>query len=168
MTTITGRVWLFGDDLNTDVIHPPQFFSLDEEKVKSGLFHGLDPGIQPSLRPGDVLVGGHNFGCGSSRETSVRALKLNGIGAIIAIDFARIFFRNCTNNGIPCLTPSRAQDLDVLRAGHVVEVDPGRARMTTETGEEIPLDPPGQFVQRIWQAGGLLSLLPDPRPERGV
>ncbi|RCG24734.1 aconitate hydratase [Streptomyces diacarni] len=168
MTTITGRVWLFGDDLNTDVIHPPQFFSLDEEKVRAGLFHGLDPGIQPRLRPGDVLVGGHNFGCGSSRETSVRSLKLNGIGALIALDFARIFFRNCTNNGIPCLTLARARDLQALRPGQVVNVDPEQARMTTEEGEEIPLDPPGGFVQRIWQAGGLLALLPDSRPERGA
>ncbi|MFF3768157.1 3-isopropylmalate dehydratase [Streptomyces sp. NPDC001922] len=168
MTTINGRVWLFGDDLNTDVIHPPQFFSLDEEKVKRGLFHGLDPDIQPSLRPGDVLVGGRNFGCGSSRETSVRSLKLNGIGAIVAVDFARIFFRNCTNNGIPCLTFARAQDLGVLRAGMRVDVSPGQARMTTDGGQELPLDPPGPFVQRIWRAGGLLSLLPGPRSERGA
>jgi 3-isopropylmalate/(R)-2-methylmalate dehydratase small subunit len=166
MIPIKGRVWLFGDDLNTDVIHPPQFFSLDEEKVKRGLFHGLDPAIQPSLRPGDVLVGGRNFGCGSSRETSVRSIKLNGIGAIVAVDFARIFFRNCTNNGIPCLTLLRAQDLGLLRAGQLVEVHPERARLTTDSGVDIPLDPPGPFVQRIWHKGGLLSLLPGARSER--
>ncbi|MBZ4320469.1 LeuD/DmdB family oxidoreductase small subunit [Streptomyces huiliensis] len=168
MMTIKGRVWRFGDDLNTDVIHPPQFFSLDDEKVKRGLFHGLDPELQPSLRPGDVLVGGRNFGCGSSRETSVRSLRLNGIGALIAVDFARIFFRNCTNNGLPCLTLARAEDLKSLCAGGRVEVDTERALVTTDTGEEIPLEPPGAFVRRVWEAGGLLSLLPDARTGWGV
>jgi 3-isopropylmalate/(R)-2-methylmalate dehydratase small subunit len=166
MKSIKGRVWLFGDDLNTDVIHPPQFFSLDEERVKRGLFHGLDPDIQPNLRPGDVLVGGRNFGCGSSRETSVRSLKLNGIGAIVAVNFARIFFRNATNNGIPCLALARDQDLRLLCAGQVVEVSPEQARMTTDSGRDVALDPPGQFILRIWQAGGLLSLLPGAHSER--
>ncbi|WP_052488806.1 aconitate hydratase [Streptomyces sp. 150FB] len=165
---ITGRVWLFGDNLNTDVIHPPQFFSLDEAKVKRGLFHGLDPDIQPGLLPGDILVGGRNFGCGSSRETSIRSLKLNGIGAIVAVDFARIFFRNCTNNGIPCLTPTDPGDLDLLRRHQVVEIDAGEGRMTSDTGDTIALDPPGQFVQRVWRAGGLLPLLPGPRAGREV
>jgi len=160
MTPIKGRVWLFGDDLNTDVIHPPQFFSLEEEKVRQGLFRGLDPDIQPSLRPGDILVGGRNFGCGSSRETSIRSLKLNCIGAIIAVDFARIFFRNCTNNGLPCLTFAQAEDLGRLRQHQTVEVRPTEALLSTDTGETVRLDPPGSFVQRIWQSGGLLSLLP--------
>ncbi|MFJ7239307.1 hypothetical protein ACIQWB_19505 [Streptomyces olivaceus] len=163
MTPIRGRTWLFGDDLNTDVIHPPQFFSLDEEKVKRGLFHGLDPDIQPNLRPGDVLIGGRNFGCGSSRETSVRSLKLNGIGAIVAVDFARIFFRNCTNNGVPCLTLAQPDQRDLLRAGRTVEIDPTAGRLTTDAGEHVSLDPPGEFVQRVWQVGGLLALLPGAR-----
>ncbi|MCX5233510.1 hypothetical protein [Streptomyces sp. NBC_00233] len=165
MTPITGRVWLFGDNLNTDVIHAPQFFSLDPDKVKRGLFHGLDPDIQPSMRPGDVLVGGHNFGCGSSRETSVRSLKLNQIGAIIAIDFARIFFRNATNNGIPCLTLACAKDLRRLHQHQVIEAFPAEARMTTDTGDELPLVQPGAFVRRIWEAGGLLSMLPEAKTE---
>ncbi|HEX3782043.1 MAG TPA: hypothetical protein VHX38_20455 [Pseudonocardiaceae bacterium] len=168
MTPITGRAWLFGDNLNTDVIHPPQFYSLDEDKVKQGLFHGLDPNIQPSLRAGDVLIGGRNFGCGSSRETSIRSLKLNGIGAIVAVDFARIFFRNATNNGIPCLTLAHPDDLLRVRAGETVVVSPGQARLTIESGQRIVLDPPGEFVQRIWQAGGLLSLLPGSSSERGA
>ncbi len=160
MAPIRGRVWLFGDDLNTDVIHPPQFFSLDPEKVKRGLFHGLDPSIQPALEPGDVLVGGHNFGCGSSRETSIQALKLNRVGAILALDFARIFFRSATNNGLVCLTFARPADRDRLRAGERLAISPSEARAVTADGEELPLDPPGAFVQRIWEAGGLLALLP--------
>lgn len=165
MNPISGRVWLFGNDLNTDVIHPPQFFSLDDEKVKRGLFHGLDPDIQPSLRPGDVLVGGRNFGCGSSRETSIRSIALNRIGAIVAIDFARIFLRNATNNGIPCLTPTDPDDLRQLRPGQTVEICPDQAVMRTDTGQDIRLDPPGPFIQRIWEAGGLLALLPTARTD---
>jgi 3-isopropylmalate dehydratase small subunit len=160
ISPIRGRIWLFGDDLNTDVIHPPQFFSLDPEKVKRGLFNGLDPTIQPNLQPGDILVGGRNFGCGSSRETSMRALKLNQIGAIVALDFARIFFRNATNNGLPCLTFANAADLARLQQLQRAEIEPARAIMKTEGGAEIQLEPPGHFILSIWQAGGLLAMLP--------
>jgi 3-isopropylmalate/(R)-2-methylmalate dehydratase small subunit len=160
IAAIRGRLWLFGDDLNTDVIHPPQFFSLDPEKVKRGLFHGLDPNIQPNLQPGDILVGGRNFGCGSSRETSMRALKLNQIGAIIALDFARIFFRNATNNGLPCLTFANAADLGRLQQLQHAEIQPACALLTTDSGVTIQLEPPGHFIMSIWQAGGLLAMLP--------
>ena len=160
MSPIRGRVWLFGDDVNTDVIHPPQFFSLDPEKVKSGLFHGLDPTLQPRLEPGDVLVGGRNFGCGSSRETCVQSLRLNRIGAILALDFARIFFRSATNQGLPCLTFRDPADRLRLETGQRVEVFPGESRLRTDAGLDIALEPPGAFVLQIWTAGGLLSLLP--------
>jgi 3-isopropylmalate dehydratase small subunit len=82
-TTITGSSWVFGDDMNTDVIHAPDYFSLDEARVRLGLFQRLDPSIQQRLQPGDILVGGRNFGCGSSRETVIRSLKLNQVGAIV-------------------------------------------------------------------------------------
>ncbi|KAA2266623.1 aconitate hydratase [Solihabitans fulvus] len=158
---MSGRIWLFGDDVNTDVIHPPAFYSLDPDKVRRGLFHGYDPKIQQEIRPGDVLVAGRNFGCGSSRETSVRAIKLNHVGAVLAVDFARIFFRNATNNGLPCLTFTRQEDLLSLRQGQHVTVNLEDATLVTEDGVRIPLDQPGAFVRRIWAAGGLLSLLPN-------
>jgi 3-isopropylmalate dehydratase small subunit len=162
MTTdaISGRVWLFGDDVNTDVLHPPQFFSLDPERVKLGLFHGIDPSLQARLAPGDVIVAGRNFGCGSSRETSLRSFKLNQIGAVVALDFARIFFRNATNNGLPCLTVADASALARVRQGMRVTISPAAACMELEDGAVIALDPPGEFVRKIWSAGGLLELLP--------
>ena len=162
MTGVEGRVWLFGDDVNTDVIHPPAFYSLDPDKVRRGLFHGYDPDMQPGIEPGDVVVAGRNFGCGSSRETSIRALKLNDIGAVVAVDFARIFFRSATNNGLPCLTFTNPEDVTRLHKGQRVTVDPDEAILRTEQGEPIPLTPPGDFVRRIWAAGGLLNLLPAP------
>ena len=162
MTTdaISGRVWVFGDDVNTDVLHPPQFFSLNPERVKLGLFHGIDPSLQARLEPGDVVVAGRNFGCGSSRETSLRSFKLNHIGAVVAIDFARIFFRNATNNGLPCLTFSDPAALALVRQGMRARIEPAAARMELADGTRIPLEPPGEFVRKIWSAGGLLELLP--------
>lgn len=154
------RCWMFGDDVNTDVIHPPTFFSLDPEVVKRGLFHGYDPTLQPSLTPGDVLVGGSNFGCGSSRETSIRSLKLNHIGCIVAVSFARIFFRNATNNGLPCATFARACDKAELVPGEAIEVDLDTNQLRTANGRTLELAPPGEFVKKIWRAGGLLGLLP--------
>ena len=163
MTPVRGRVWKFGDDMNTDVIHPPSFYSLDPAVVKRGLFHGFDPTLQSRITPGDVLVAGRNFGCGSSRETSIRSLKLNEIGAIIAVDFARIFFRNATNNGLPCLRFADASDYERVHDGQHLGVSFDDWRATTDRGEAIALEPAGEFICKIWQAGGLLGLLDDPR-----
>lgn len=162
MASIRGRVWLFGDDLNTDVIHPPDFFSLDPEKVKRGLFNKFDASIQPRIQPGDVIVAGRNFGCGSSRETSIRSLLLNRIGAVVAVDFARIFFRNATNHGLPCLVLSDAKDLNLIRGGQEITISTEQGILETSAGGKINLGIPGRFVQQIWSAGGLLGLLPKP------
>jgi 3-isopropylmalate dehydratase small subunit len=163
MQAISGRVWVFGDDINTDVLHPPQFFSLESERVKLGLFHGIDPSLQAQLEPGDIVVAGRNFGCGSSRETSLRAFKLNRIGAVVAVDFARIFFRNATNNGLPCLTFEDPAARALVHQGIRARIHPEAARMELDDGTHIALDPPGEFVRRIWSAGGLLELLPHMR-----
>jgi 3-isopropylmalate dehydratase small subunit len=158
---IEGVAWVFGDDLNTDVIHPPEYFSLDPERVRQGLFAKYDPKMVGRLRGGDVLVAGRNFGCGSSRETSIRALLLNGISAIVAVDFARIFFRSATNNGLPCVTFADAGDLGRVSHGSRVRIMLSDGIMSTVDGQHIRLDPPGAFVRRVWAAGGLLGLLPE-------
>ncbi len=155
-----GRVWAFGDHVNTDVIHPPDYFSLDPAKVKRGLFAKYDPTLQERITPGDILVGGVNFGCGSSRETSIKSLKLNAIGAIVAVDFARIFFRSATNNGIPCLQLRDPADVARASSARSARISLARWTFTTETGEEIPLVPASDFIVRIWRAGGLLAMLP--------
>ena len=157
---INGIAWVFGDDLNTDVIHPPEYFSLDPVRVRQGLFAKYDPSMVSRIRKGDVLVAGRNFGCGSSRETSIRSLLLNGISAVVAVDFARIFFRSATNNGLPCLTFADPGDLARVPNGNRVTVLPDEGIMSTVDGRHIALQPPGQFVRRIWAAGGLLGLLP--------
>ena len=101
---ITGKTWLFGDHLNTDVIHPPDYFSLNPDVVKKGLFARLDSTIQQRIEANDIIVGGKNFGCGSSREHAPQSLNKWGIRGIIGQSFAEIFFGNCCAMGIPCFT----------------------------------------------------------------
>lgn len=158
--TITGRAWVFGDDLNTDVIHPPEFFSLHPDKVKKGLFHKLDPTLQSRLEPGDILVGGRNFGCGSSRETSMRSLLLNEVGAIVAVSFARIFFRNATNNGLRCFTFAQPDAPQRVDAGDRLTIDVSASQLRLPSGDSLDLAPTGPFIQKIWAAGGLLNMPP--------
>jgi 3-isopropylmalate/(R)-2-methylmalate dehydratase small subunit len=98
---IRGRAFVFGDNINTDLIHPAKYFSLDYKKIKEGLFKGIDSSLAKRIsEKNSVIVAGKNFGCGSSREVSAQAFVLNNIKVIIAESFARIFFRNCINQGI--------------------------------------------------------------------
>jgi len=156
---LSGRAWVFGDDINTDVIHPPQFFSLDPAIVRRGLFNGLDPELQGRLEPGDIVVAGRNFGCGSSRETSIQSLQLNQIGAVVAVDFARIFFRNATNNALPCVNFADPADRKKIHAGQRIELCFDEWTLCTDAGDRVDLDPAGSFVRSVWEAGGLLQLL---------
>lgn len=164
MNDIEGTVWRFGDHVNTDVIHPPDWFSLDPETVRTGLFRRFDPSLQARFRPGDLLVAGCNFGCGSSRETSVRSLTLNRVGAILAQSFARIFFRNATNAGIPCLVFADPGDLERVAAGRTARVSVADWTLTLDDGARVALEPVPEFVVRIWRAGGLLETLPPAGP----
>jgi 3-isopropylmalate dehydratase small subunit len=152
--------WVFGDNLNTDVLHPPSYFSLEQEIVKQGLFKGIDPTLQERVRPGDLIIAGRNFGCGSSRETSIRSLKWNGIAGIVAIDFARIFFRSATNSGIPCLCFANPDDLVRFDHGGRARLDLEAFALELESGARVRLQAVPEFVRKIWDAGGLLGLLP--------
>jgi len=159
LNPLSGRAWVFGDDVNTDIIHPPSFFSLDREVVKRGLFHEFDPALQAAIAPGDMIIGGRNFGCGSSRETSIQSLLLNRIAAIVAVDFGRIFYRSATNNALPCVTFADPDDRHRIEAGQRIELDFDTWTLHTDADDHLALEPPGAFVQRIWQAGGLLEML---------
>lgn len=159
MKEISGRIWRFGDHVNTDVIHPPDFYSLDPAKVKQGLFHGLDPEFHKRFAANDLIVAGCNFGCGSSRETSVLSLKLNRVGAIVAVDFARIFFRNATNNGIPCLTLKEPSDIERIAPRQKGRIAFDDWILELDDGRRVELIPVSRFILRIWEAGGLLAML---------
>lgn len=96
----TGRVWVFGDGVSTDALHPARFFSLDPARCRAGLFAGIDPALPDKVKPGDMILAGRNFGCGSSREVYARAMLLGGIAAVVAASVARICWRNLANHGI--------------------------------------------------------------------
>jgi 3-isopropylmalate dehydratase small subunit len=156
--TRTVRVLTLGDDINTDLLHPPRFFGTTREAVLPGFLAGFPPETAAQFRPGDLLVGGRNFGCGSSREAYVRAFRFAGVGGIIAHSFARIFYRNCINAGIPLAHhPTLYRD---LAPWEEVVFDPGGWHIVRQaTGDVIPLEPPPAHLQRILDAGGLMGYL---------
>ena len=108
----SGRVWKYGENVNTDVIFPGKYtYSvLDPEEMAGHALEDLDPDFAGSVQPGDVVVAGKNFGCGSSREQAATCLKFAGVQAVIAKSFARIFFRNAINQGLPVIQCPEAVD----------------------------------------------------------
>ncbi len=154
----TGRVWKYGDNVNTDVIFPGKYtYALtDAADWPAHALEDLDPSFARQVQAGDVIVAGDNWGCGSSREQAVVALKLAGIHAIIAKSFARIYFRNCINQGLlPIVCPAAVA---ALRAGDAIAIDREAALIHTPHGSfRFPALPPS--LGAILDAGGLLSAL---------
>src|SRR4051794_17300627 len=118
---LRGRVHRFDDDINTDYIISSKYKAqtLHIEDATKHLMKDIDPGFAARVRPGDILVAGRNFGCGSSREAAPRVIKAAGLGAVVAASFARIFFRNSINIGLPVL----ACDTDGIRDGDEIAID---------------------------------------------
>ncbi len=152
------RAWKFGDDLDTDQILPGRYapFMTGQDKFHTYCFHDARPEFATTVQPGDILVGGENFGCGSSREYAVAALQKHGIGGVVAKSFARIFFRNCVNLGIPVLESVDAYDL--VADGEEVALDLGGGRLVTPRGV-ASLRPLPAFAQEILSAGGVVAYL---------
>src|SRR5438128_11167932 len=130
-----ARAWVFGDDLDTDQIVPGRYapFMVGQDRFYQYAFCDARPSFTKEVRPGDVLIGGENFGCGSSREYAVAALRKLGIGGIVAKSFARIFFRNCINLGIPVLESDDA--VTVVRDGDDVALDPSTGPLAAPAGD---------------------------------
>lgn len=152
-----ARVWLFGNDVNTDQIVPGRYAPYmlkDEADLAKYPFVEARPDFAPNVQPGDVIVAGSNFGCGSSREYAPLALKLVQVGAIIAPLFARIFFRNALNLGIPCFT---ADLTTTLQDGQHVELDLQGGVLTTDNGNRIDLPALSPFQRDVWQTGGIVA-----------
>jgi 3-isopropylmalate/(R)-2-methylmalate dehydratase small subunit len=162
-TKITGRVWKYGDDVNTDVIFPGKYtYSIsDRKEMAQHALEDLDPDFVKSVRPGDVIVAGKNWGCGSSREQAVIALKEIGVGAIVARSFARIYFRNCINEGLPIVT---CDAVDTVQTGQEVSIDFEAGKVTTP-GSEYSFPPLAPSVMEILEAGGLV---PHVRQKLGI
>lgn len=127
-----GRVWAFGDNVSVDAIHPANYFSLDPDRCRQGLFRGIDPAIPDLLRPGDIVMAGRNFGCGSSREVYARAMLLHGVAAVVAESVARIFSRNMINHGILVLDGVSAARQ--WRTGDLAAIDLASGELADELG----------------------------------
>jgi 3-isopropylmalate/(R)-2-methylmalate dehydratase small subunit len=162
-TKITGRVWKYGDDVNTDVIFPGKYtYSItDRKEMARHALEDLDAAFVANVRSGDIIVAGKNWGCGSSREQAVTCLKEAGVGAIVARSFARIYFRNCINEALPIVT---CNAVDGVESGEEVTIDFAAGTVTTPQGEyAFPPLPPE--VMAILNAGGLI---PHVRQQLGI
>ena len=151
-----GRVWKYGDNVNTDVIFPGKYtYALmpPEEMAKHAL-EDLDPDFAKKVRPGDVILAGKNFGCGSSREQAAACLKAAGVQAVIAKSFARIYYRNAINLGLPVLQSEEA--VDNIAAGDEVEIDFASGKIIAPKGT-YGFPPFPEKVLGILEAGGLIE-----------
>ena len=152
------RVWKFGDDINTDVITPGRYtVTTDKKRLGEIAFIEYRPEFGKNVKEGDVIVAGNNFGCGSSREHSPVAIKAAGISAVIAKSFARIFFRNSINIGLPLCV---SEDADKIDDGDTVEVNTrtGEIRDVTK-GITVKVKPLPEFMQKIVDKGGLVNFM---------
>jgi len=157
---LAGRVAAkLGDNIDTDVIYPGRYLNItDREQTAEHLFELAYPEIRGRLRPGDFIVAGKNFGCGSSREQAAAAVKFAGAGAVIAASFARIFYRNAINLGLPVIVSPDASA--ALNEGDDLAVDltAGRIRNLT-TGAEVRAAPLDEKAVELLRAGGLVPYL---------
>ncbi|HHX70400.1 MAG TPA: 3-isopropylmalate dehydratase [Gallicola sp.] len=154
---IKGRVLKYGDNINTDIISPPQYMELSIEEASKYSMTNIDPEFPNKVQKGDIMVGGSNFGSGSSRETSPLTLKHLGIVVVISKFFARIFYRNCINIGlipIECEEVDKINDNDILE----IEVESGTINNLT-TGDSYKCSAIPSHLLEIIEDGGLVSNL---------
>ena len=152
-----GKIFKFHNDLDTDQIIASQYLLLPNlDEMKDHTFESLDPDFSKKVKPGDFVVGGENFGCGSSREQAPGVLKALGVQAVIAKSFARIFYRNAINIGLPIIEcPEAAKGIE---AGDEVEVDFDNGMIYNRTkGTEFKGQPFPEFMQKLIAAGGLVK-----------
>ena len=157
MSILEGKVWRFGNDIDTDLIIPARYLNTsDPKELAAHCMEDADPGFAGKVQPGEIIVAGKNFGCGSSREHAPIAIKAAGVSCVIAASFARIFYRNAINIGLPILeSPTASQG---IAEGDQVQVDLNTGIITNLTKNETyqaAAFPP--FMQELIQAGGLIE-----------
>lgn len=154
--TFTAKIWVLGDDIDTDIILPTEYLALKSvEDMKAYAFSPLRPELAGLIQPGDMIVAGKNFGCGSSREQAPEVVKALGISCIVAKSYARIFFRNAINNGI--LLIENASLRDAVTEGDSAEVTPGEKIVYNGKTYEIASLPDN--LMEILNAGGLVKAM---------
>lgn len=156
-TPLLGRAWVFGDDIDTDVMAPGRYFKVPMEEMARHCLEAVNPDFARGVRPGDIVVGGRNFGIGSAREQAALALRHLGVGAVLARSYGRIFYRNALNFGLPALVLPEAS---LIGAGAALEVDPVAGRVIDLTaGRAWSVQPIPAHLMAMVSAGGLLPWL---------
>lgn len=151
-----GRVWRFGDDVDTDVIIPARFLNVsDRQELAKNCFVDLRPEFAGQAQAGDIVVAGKNFGCGSSREHAPLALKEAGICIVLAKSFARIFYRNAFFIGLPAVELAEAPD--AVEEGDRLSVDLATGQIEHMSGQRFTAKPIPDFMMEIVRAGGLVN-----------
>lgn len=154
---LRGMVWRFGNDVDTDLIIPARYLNTsDPQELAAHCMEDADPTFAGKVKPGDIIAAGKNFGCGSSREHAPISLKAAGVSCVIAASFARIFYRNSINIGLPILESTEASQ--AIAEGHQVEVDLSNGKITDltsgKTFQAVPFPP---FMQELIKTGGLIE-----------
>lgn len=156
MAQYTGKVWVLGDDIDTDIIIPTEYLALKTiEDMKQYGFSPLRPELAGQIQPGDIIVAGKNFGCGSSREQAPEVIKALGIPCIIAKSFARIFYRNALNNGLLLLEQLELHD--VVKEGDTITVTVNED--VDYNGKKYPIASLPENLMEIIEAGGLVKAM---------
>jgi 3-isopropylmalate/(R)-2-methylmalate dehydratase small subunit len=154
-----SRIFKYGDDINTDVIFPGKYtYTISDPKdMAQHALEDLDPEFINQVKPGDIIVAGKNFGCGSSREQAATCIKMCGVSAVIAKSFARIYYRNAINQGLAVLT---IDDVDKFNHNDHVEIDLANGSIKNiTTGETVLVNPLPDFIMDILKDGGLIPHL---------
>jgi len=152
---IKGKVWKYGDDINTDVIFPGKYtYTIhDPNEMAQHALEDLDPGFATAVKENDIIVAGKNFGCGSSREQAATCLKFAKVGAVIAKSFSRLYFRNGINTGLALIQSPKA--VDAIENGEEIEIDFDKGILYCKEGE-FNFPPLPEFVLGIIEDGGLI------------
>ena len=152
-----GKVFKYGDNVDTDVIIPARYLTTsDAKELAAHAMEDIDTDYVKQVQPGDIMVAGWNFGCGSSREHAPLVIKTSGASVVIAKSFARIFYRNAINIGLPIMECEEAAD--AIRSGDIVSVDFDSGVIHDETtGQTFQAQPFPEFIQNMIKAGGLMN-----------
>lgn len=154
-----SKVWRYGDHVDTDVIIPARYLNIaDFKELSEHAMEDIDTSFAPNVQPGDYMVAGKNFGCGSSREHAPVVIKEKGIKCLIADSFARIFYRNAINIGLPVL--EIGSEVEKIEAGDQLDVDMSKGEIKIlNKGITIHTKPLPEFIQKIADCGGLINYI---------
>ncbi len=156
MNVITGKVWKFGDNIDTDLIIAARYLNTsDPHELAKHVMEDADPDFVHKMQPGDIIVAGENFGCGSSREHAPIALKAAGVAAVVAKSFARIFYRNAFNMGLPIF---ELKETDKINEGDLISIEMDKGIVVDLNKKvEYKFQPIPEFMQELLACGGLMN-----------